>query len=240
VYHALKVGYRHIDTARIYGNEAEVGRAIKKAMNDFNIKRKELFVTTKLWNSDHKDPEAALNASLKRLNLEYVDLYLIHWPVEERLKSWRILQDLKAQGLAKDVGVSNFMIRHLQELEAKRLPKPIIDQVELSPFLPQEELRTYCNKHHILVEAYSPLSRGHRLDHPLFAILGKKYHKTPAQIILRWCIEQGTIALPKSQNPKRIEENKDIFDFSLDRSDLSQFKKLADDKHWTWDPTNVP
>lgn len=230
---ALKVGYRHIDTAAIYYNEEAVGIAIKKS----KIPRKDIFVTTKLWNDDHGDPEKALRKSLKKLQLDYVDLYLIHWPVPERKETWKILQQFKKEGLCRSLGVSNFTIRHLKELPG---PKPVIDQVEFNPFLYQKELLDYCTKNGILIEAYSPLSHGTTLKDKKLGDVAKKYDCSPAQIMIRWGIQKGVVIIPKSKNPDRIKENGNVFNFKISDADMKALDDLNRNLRTCWDPTNIP
>lgn len=232
---ALEAGYRHIDTAMIYRNEESVGAAIKKS----GIPRKDIFVTTKLWNSDHDDPESALKASLKRLDLEYVDLYLIHWPVQgKRLAAWSVLEKLHKQGLAKNIGVSNFTIRHLKELVAQVVPA--VNQVEFSPFLYQKELLEFCEKNRIALEAYSPLTKGEKLDDKKLIAIAKKYRKSPAQILIRWCLQHEVIVIPKSVRKERILENADVFDMEISAPDMKTLDSLNEEYRTSWDPTDIP
>jgi diketogulonate reductase-like aldo/keto reductase len=236
---ALRVGYRLIDTAKLYRNEADVGNAVRES----GIPREEIFVTTKLWNSDH-GYDAALRAfdrSLDQLGLDYVDLYLIHWPVAgPRRETWRALETIYTQGRARAVGVSNYMVHHLSELLEEAQVPPAVDQVEMNPFLPQRELQAYCRDHGIRLEAYSPLTKGYRLSDRRLAAVGRRYNKTPAQVLLRWCLQAGAVAIPKSVRPKRIRENADIFDFSLDAEDLRVLDALDSSLHTGWDPTHEP
>ena len=232
---ALKAGYRHIDTARIYGNESDVGREIK----DSDVPRSKIFVTTKLWNADHSDVEKALKDSLKRLGLEYVDLYLMHWPVKERLKSWRVMESLHKEGKCRAIGVSNFTIAHLQELLLNCKIKPVINQFELNPYLYQEELIEFCKKNNIAVEAYSPLTRGYRLEDPKLVAIADKYQKTTAQILVRWAIQHGFIVIPKSKTKSRIEQNCDVFDFDISKEDMKKLDSFNENLRLCWDPTNI-
>ena len=224
VSYALNIGYRLIDTAAIYGNEIEVGKAVR----DSNVAREEIFVTTKLWNSEHGYERAlrAFDGSLKKLGLEYVDLYLIHWPVESRQESWRALVELKKQGKCKTIGVSNYMINHLEELLQNSDIVPTVNQVEFNPFLYQKELLTYCEKKKIQLEAYSPLARAARIRDPRLREVAEKYSKTPAQIMIRWCLQHNVIPIPKSSNPKRIEENMQVFDFEISSKDMQNLDAL--------------
>src|SRR3990172_5063224 len=179
---ALEAGYRHIDTASMYGNEESVGAAIKMS----GIRRENIFVTTKLWNSDHENPEGALDRSLSNLNLDYVDLYLIHFPVRERRHSWRVLEGLQAKGKARSIGVSNFTIGHLTELLAETDTVPAVNQVEFHPYLYQRDLLDFCVAKGIVIEAYSPLTHGKRLDDPRLVALAKRYSKVGLQPAARW------------------------------------------------------
>ena len=212
---ALDGGYRHIDTARIYGNEADVGAAVRES----GVAREALFVTTKLWNADQGYDGAlrAFDASLKRLGLDYVDLYLIHWPVAgKRLDSWRALERIHEDGRARSIGVSNFLVPHLEELLGKATRVPAVNQIELTPFLQRRETRALCAKHGIVVEAYSPLTHGKRLDHPVVKDVARRVGRSVAQVLLRWGLQQGLVVLPKSTKPARIAENGALFDFTLD------------------------
>jgi diketogulonate reductase-like aldo/keto reductase len=234
---ALEAGYRHIDTAAIYRNEESVGAAIKKS----KVPRDEIFLTTKLWNSDHDDPEGALKASLKRLGLSYVDLYLIHWPVEKkRLHAWHILEKLYKKGLAKNIGVSNFTVRHLKDLMAKSNVVPAVNQVEFSPFLNQTDLLAFCEKEKIALEAYSPLTKGEKFKDKTLMTIAKKYGKTPAQILIRWCLQHDVIVIPKSVRKERILENADIFDFEISAPGMKTLDNLNEEYRTSWDPTDIP
>jgi diketogulonate reductase-like aldo/keto reductase len=225
---ALAAGYRSIDTAAIYGNEVGVGLALR----DSGLPREELFVTTKLWNTDHAYDDAlkAFDASLERLGLDYVDLYLIHWPVPSRdryVEAWRALEKINAEGRARAVGVSNFNARHLERLFAETDLTPAVDQVELHPYFTQSELRAVHRAHGIATEAWSPLGQGRGLleDQTLVAI-GAKHGKTAAQVVLRWHLQLGNMVIPKSVTPERIRQNIDVFDFELDSDDLKAIAAL--------------
>lgn len=237
--HALKTGYRHIDTAALYGNEADVGYAINKS----GIPRSETFVTTKLWNSDQGYDSAlkAFDASMDRLGLEYVDLYLLHYPVPgKRLESWNALQEIQADGRARAIGVSNFTVRHLKELLDKSPVRPAVNQVEFSPFLYQRELLDFCTEHGIRLQAYSPLTHGVKLKDPTLARLGKEKGATPAQILLRWCLQHGVSPLPKSITASRIEENAGLYHFELSAKDMAELDGLNENLRTCWDPSNEP
>lgn len=236
---ALELGYRHIDTARIYGNEADVGAALKAA----GVPRDQIFVTTKLWNDDHGYEEAlrALDASLGRLGLSYVDLYLIHWPVPgKRRDSWRALERAFHDGRARAIGVSNYMVQHLRELLGEAKVAPHVNQIELSPFLQRRETCAMCREHGIVVEAYSPLTRGRRLDHPTVTGVARAVGRTPAQVLLRWGIQHGYVVLPKSVQRGRIAENAAVFDFKLDAAAMAQLDGLEEGFMANWDPTDAP
>lgn len=233
---ALEAGYRHIDTAAIYKNEESVGLAIKKS----GIPRKDIFVTTKLWNSDHDDPKSALNASLKRLGLEYVDLYLIHWPVEKkRVHAWSVLEQLNKQGLAKNIGVSNFTVTHLKELLAKSKVIPAVNQVEFSPFLFQQNLLDFCEQKKIALEAYSPLTQGKKFGDKTLMAVAKKHGKTPAQVLIQWCLQHDVVVIPKSVKKERIRENADVFGFELSVLDMKSLDGLNEGFRTCWNPSDV-
>ncbi len=230
---ALKAGYIHIDTAEVYRNEESVGRAIK----DSGIPREKLFVTTKIWNKHvtYEDAKVAIDASLKRLGLDYVDLFLIHWPnsnifrpnYEKRNKEvWRALEEAYQEGKIKALGVSNFMPHHLEALLKTAKVKPVINQILISPSDMQEEAVKYNELHNILTTAYSPLGTGKLFSQELLNDLAQKYNKTPAQVALRWSLEHGYNPLPKSVTPSRIKENIDIFDFSLSKEDIIAIDNL--------------
>jgi diketogulonate reductase-like aldo/keto reductase len=236
---ALETGYRLIDTAKLYRNEADVGQSVRES----GLPREEVFVTTKLWNSDH-GYDAALRAaeeSNARLGLEYMDLYLIHYPVQKvRHESWRALARIKQDGLARSIGVSNYTVRHLEELMEKSDVVPTVNQVEFHPFLYQKELLDFCRRHDIRLEAYCPLTQGQRLDHPTIAKVAAKYGKTPAQILIRWGLEHEVIEIPKSVKEHRIRENSSVFDFAIAADDMALLDGLNENLHTSWDPSNEP
>ncbi|RMG21807.1 MAG: aldo/keto reductase [Methanobacteriota archaeon] len=233
---ALEVGYHHIDTAAIYGNEEDVGKALHKS----EVPREEIFVTTKLWNRDH-GYESALNAfekSLKRLKLDYVDLYLIHWPVEElRLETWKALEKIYKEGKARAIGVSNYMQWHLDELLPVAEFVPAVNQIEFSPYLYQKDLQQFCEERGIKIEAYSPLTKGKKLDDPRLKQIAQKYNKTTAQILLRWAVQKGTIVLAKSSKYERILENASIFDFEISQQDMKTLDQFDEGLRTGWDPS---
>ena len=238
VTHALTLGYRHIDTAALYGNEEDVGRAVRES----GIPREQVFITTKLWNSDHGYASAirACNASLARLKLDCVDLYLIHWPESgRRLDSWRALVELRRQGKCRSIGVSNYTIAHLEELMANSEVVPAVNQVEFSPFLFQRELLDFCRAHAIQLEAYCPLTHGAKLDDPVVGSVARRHDKTAAQVLLRWALQHEVAVIPKSSQPARIEENADLFDFVLDARDMATLDALHAGFRTCWDPTRV-
>jgi diketogulonate reductase-like aldo/keto reductase len=236
---ALDTGYRLVDTASLYGNEEDVGRAVR----DSRVPREEVFITTKLWNSDHGHTAAfrAFETSLQRLGLGYIDLYLIHFPVPRlRGESWRALETVLSSGMARAVGVSNYTERHLTELLLDAAVVPAINQVEFSPFLYQRDLLAFCRAQGIQLEAYAPLTAGRRLDDPRITAIARKHDRTNAQVLLRWAIQHNVVVIPKSRQAQRIEENARIFDFELSPEDVSTLNSLHDGFRSSWDPTAVP
>lgn len=231
---AIDCGYRHIDTAFMYQNEEAVGKAIKGC----GLKRNELFITSKLNNSDH-GYEATLKEfeiTMSRLDIEYLDLYLIHWPSPLKFRdnwkeanegTWKAFEELYNDGKIKAIGVSNFLEHHLEALLESATIAPMVDQLELHPQYVQRDAVNYCKDHRMIIEAWSPLIRG-RLDHPLLHKLAEKYNKTPAQILLRWSIQHGFLPLPKASSAERMKENADIFDFELSEEDIEKMKVLEE------------
>jgi methylglyoxal/glyoxal reductase len=237
---ALHAGYRLIDTAMIYGNEKGVGQAIREA----DIARQDISVTTKLWNNDHGYDAAidAFDRSLTRLGLDYIDLYLMHWPVSgKRLDSWRALEAIYNVGRAKAIGVSNFTVRHLKELLAASEVTPAINQIEFHPYLYREQfpLLEYCATQGIVVEAYSPLAHASNMDDPVIEEISKQVGKTYAQVMLRWAVQHGTIPIPKSSHPERLRQNLDIFDFELSLAQMKRINKLSNGLRTCWDPNTM-
>lgn len=232
---ALSMGYRHIDTAAFYNNEAAVGEAVR----DSGLRREEVFITSKVWNTDHgyKEARAAFERSLQRLGLDYVDLYLIHWPMPKRLETWKALEAIYEEGLVRAIGVSNFVPRHLDELLATGSIIPAVDQIEMHPFLARKDVLEYCKENNISVEAFSPLARGRHLDHPVLVKIAKRNGRTPAQVMIRWCLQKGATAIPKSVHPVRMRENLRALDFSLSPEDVAALDNLdRNARTTTWDP----
>ncbi len=222
---AFQVGYRHIDTASLYKNEADVGRAIAQS----GIPRRELFVTTKLWVTDFLFAERAFEKSRTLLGLDYIDLYLIHWPAPlGKRQAWSALEKIHASGRAKAIGVSNYSMKDLEALAKYAKVVPAVNQVEFSPFLYRKELLEYCQAKGIQLEAYSPLTRGKRLDDGRIVEIATRYGKSPAQIMIRWSLQHGLAVIPKSSNQQRIIENGQVFDFELSREDMERMDGLHD------------
>jgi diketogulonate reductase-like aldo/keto reductase len=236
---SLELGYRHIDTAAFYRNEREIGEAVRKS----GIDREEIFITTKLWNDDHgyDDALVAFDASLTKLGMDYVDLYLIHFPVYGRRQdSWRALEQILEDGRARAIGVSNYMDWHLKELLGNSESVPSVNQVEFHPFLYQKQLLDFCHSRDIRLEAYSPLTKGRRLGDSTLVEVAREYDRTPAQILIRWSLQHDLIVIPKSSNPDRIGENADVFDFSISREDMERLNALDEGFRSSWDPSSVP
>lgn len=239
---AIKNGYRSIDGAAIYGNEEAMGEGIREGIKEAGISREDLFITSKVWNADlgYESTIAAYEASLKRLDVDYLDLYLIHWPVEGKYKeAWRALEYLYKEGRVKAIGVSNFQVHHLQDLLKDAEIKPVINQIELHPYLSQEKVREFCKENDIQVEALSPLMAGNGLlENDILKEIAKKYNKTTAQVVLRWDLQNQVITIPKSTNEGRLVENIDIFGFNLSKDDMDRIDSLNKDLRVGPDPDN--
>ncbi|MED1784928.1 aldo/keto reductase [Brevibacillus fortis] len=238
---AIKHGYRSIDTAAIYKNEEGVGRGIRAGLQEAGITREDLFVTSKVWNADlgYESTLDAFETSLKKLGLEYLDLYLIHWPVEGKFKeAWRALETLYKKGLVKAIGVSNFHIHHVEELLKDAEIKPMVNQVEFHPRLSQDELRAYCKEQGIQFEAWSPLMQGQLLGDPVLKGIAEKYEKSVAQVIIRWDLQNGVVTIPKSTKEHRIIENASVFDFELSKEDMEMIHALNQNLRVGPDPDN--
>ncbi|XP_037999642.1 uncharacterized oxidoreductase ZK1290.5-like [Motacilla alba alba] len=247
VVHALqKCGIRHIDTAKRYGCEPLLQRAIRES----GVKREDLWITTKLWHSDYgyENTKKACLESCERLGVEYLDLYLIHWPDaqvpgksnrEVRAETWSAMEELYEKGLCKSIGVSNFLISHLEQLKEDCVITPHVNQVEYHPFQRPQELVDYCRSRDIVFEGYCPLAKGEALTHPTVIQLAKKYGRTPAQICIRWSIQNGIVTIPKSTKAERIEENCKVFDFTIAEDDVEILNGMHDGRHVSWDPSFI-
>jgi 2,5-diketo-D-gluconate reductase A len=236
---ALQTGYRHIDTAEMYGNEQEVGEAVAKS----GLNRRDVFVTSKLGNGAHRPDDArrAFDASLAALGFDYIDLFLIHWPLPARydgdfVSTWRTLEEFYRAGRARSIGVSNFQPHHLRRLHQETEVPPAVNQIEVHPYLTQDEVRGFCAQHGIAVEAWSPIGQGLVLNDPVIDSIAKRVGKTPAQVVLRWHIERGDIIFPKSVTPSRVKENFDIFDFELPAGDVAEISALNSGQRTGPDP----
>lgn len=236
---ALEAGYRLIDTAAIYGNETEVGQAIKESV----VPRSEIFLTTKVWNDDqgYETTLQAMDASLQKLQTDYVDLYLVHWPyfnrdreegsLEKRRDTWKAMEEIVASGKAKAIGVSNYLVEHLEEMKTYATVFPAVNQIEVHPFWYRKELLDYCQSRDIVVENYSPLSRGMKLMDPRITAIAKQHGKSNAQILLRWGLQHDCVVIPKSVHQERIEENIAVFDFALSNEDMAALDAL--NENWS-------
>lgn len=232
---ALDAGYRHIDTAAVYRNETGVGNAVRNS----SLRRSELFITSKLWNSDqgYDSTKRALDESLKRLQTDYLDLYLVHWPVEGKYTdTWKAMEDLYDEGKVKAIGVSNFKQHHLEHLMDFVRIKPMVNQMEFHPYLVQQDLVDFCGANDIQYEAWSPLMQGNITNVPVVKEVAKKYGKTPAQVTIRWGLQKGIVMIPKSSNVERIKENADVFDFSIHEEDMRKLDNLDRDERFGPDP----
>ena len=239
VYQAVQSGYRLIDTASFYGNEVGIGNAIKES----KVKREDIFLVTKLWNDDHgyDNTIEAFNKSLNNLQVDYIDLYLIHWPNKLNAETWRAFEDLYKAGKVKAIGVCNFKIGHLEELKKTAKIMPMVNQVEIHPFSTKNNIINYCKDNNIKVVAWSPISRGRVLSNDLMIDLSQKYKKSIVQIVLRWHMQKGVIPIPKSSNENRIKENIDIFDFEISSEDMKAIDSLDEgyDMSVTTPPLNT-
>jgi len=238
---AIKHGYRSIDTAAIYRNEEGVGQGIREGMKEAGISREDLFITSKVWNSDfgYDTTIAAYEESLKKLGLDYLDLYLIHWPVAGKYRdTWRALETIYKEGRVKAIGVSNFQIHHLKDVMEDVEVIPMVNQVEYHPSLTQKDLQSFCQEHNIQLEAWSPLMQGKLLDQPVLKEIGAAYNKSVAQVILRWDLQNGVVTIPKSINENRIAENASIFDFELTSHDMKRIDDLNKNERTGPDPDN--
>lgn len=238
---AITHGYRSVDTAVIYGNEVGVGQGIREAIEETDIVREDLFITSKVWNSElgYDKTIAAYEESLTKLGLDYLDLYLIHWPVAGKYKeAWRALETLYKEGRVKAIGVSNFQIHHLEELMKDAEIKPMVNQVEYHPRLTQKELQAFCQQQDIQLEAWSPLMQGQLLDNTDIQEIADKYGKSVAQVILRWDLQNGVITIPKSTKEHRIAENATVFDFELTADDMKRIDSLNQNHRVGPDPDN--
>ena len=235
---AFEVGYRHIDTAAGYQNEAGVGRAFRAS----GLSRDEVFVTTKLYNDSHGYQETldAFEASMVEVDVDYLDLYLIHWPrpkADRFVESWHAFEALRAEGRVRSIGVSNFRVQDLEKLAANSATTPVVNQIELHPHFQQEELRGYHLAHNIQTEAWSPIGRGSALDEPLLAEIGLRYGKSPAQVAIRWHLDLGNIVIPKSVHRDRMAENFAVFDFALSRDEIASIRNLETGLRIGFDPS---
>ncbi|CAH0189337.1 putative oxidoreductase YtbE [Peribacillus frigoritolerans] len=238
---AIKHGYRSIDTAAIYENEEGVGQGIRAGLKEAGISREDLFVTSKVWNADlgYESTIAAYEKSLQKLGLEYLDLYLIHWPVEGKYKeAWRALETLYKEGKVKAIGVSNFQIHHLKDLMEDAEVKPMVNQVECHPRLTQKEVQAFCKEQGIQLEAWSPLMQGELLDNEVLQAIATKHGKSVAQVILRWDLQNGIVTIPKSTKEHRIVENSTVFDFELTEEEMNQIDGLNQNHRVGPDPDN--
>ena len=236
---ALQVGYRHIDTAEMYGNEKEVGEGVAKS----GLDRAEVFVTSKLANDAHRPDDArrAFDTSLEALGFDYLDLFLIHWPLPTKydgdfVSTWQTLEEFYREGRARSIGVSNFQPHHLRRLHEATEITPAVDQIEVHPFLTQDDVRAFCAEHQIAVEGWSPIGQGAVLDDPAIGSIAERVGKTPAQVVLRWHVQRGDIIFPKSVTPSRIKENFEIFDFELSDGDVAEISALNKNQRTGPDP----
>jgi diketogulonate reductase-like aldo/keto reductase len=240
---AIEAGYRMIDTAALYDNERDVGEGVRAS----GLPRDEVFVTTKLWHSEHgfESSQRAFRQSLARLGFDYVDLYLIHWPrapsPQVRLDSWRGLEKLRSDGLVRSIGVSNYTVRHLQEILEASDAVPVVNQVELHPFVYDPALVEFCTKHRIRLEAWAPITRGRRFDDPVIAATARAHGRSPAQVLIRWGLQHGFVEIPKSSHRERIVENARVFDFALTAAEMAALDGLrGGPRVGAWNPADIP
>lgn len=234
----LEAGYRHFDTAALYGNEEEIGNVLKNT----GVKREDIFITTKVWNDDqgYDNTMAAIDVSLEKLQTDFVDLYLVHWPIpEKRAATWDAMIQLYDDRKARSIGVSNYTSKHIDELMKKSSITPVVNQIEITPFLYQQELAEKCESYDIKIQAHSPLVRGSQMNNPVLVEVANKFGKSTAQVLIRWSLEKGFVVLPKSSNPERIKENIDVFDFELTAEDMSKIDSLNNNMRISWDPSEL-
>lgn len=235
---ALEAGYRHIDTATDYGNEKEIGSILKK----LGVKREDIFLTTKVWNDDQgfENTLKAIDVSLDNLKTDFVDLYLVHWPVpRKRLQTWEAMIQLYDERKARSIGVSNYTSNHIDELMKNSSITPVVNQIEITPYLYQKELAEKCESYDIKIQAHSPLVRGTKLDEPVILEIANKHKKSSAQVLIRWSLQKGFVVLPKSSTSSRIKENIDIYDFELNESEMKNLDSLNNNFRISWDPTKL-
>eukprot|EP01112_Ceratiomyxa_fruticulosa_P009312 TRINITY_DN2427_c0_g1_i1.p1 TRINITY_DN2427_c0_g1~~TRINITY_DN2427_c0_g1_i1.p1 ORF type:complete len:271 (-),score=61.03 TRINITY_DN2427_c0_g1_i1:116-928(-) len=239
---AFKVGYKHIDSAQYYRNENEVGQAVKES----GIPRGELFITTKVMdiNGGEKEVSVRIQNSLRRIDIEYLDLLLIHSPIggaDNRIAAWKAFEQAVDSGKVRSIGVSNYGVKHLKEVLSIARIKPVVNQIELHPWCQQKDIVKFCQSENIVVQAYTPLTRGKNFGDPVLQKVSHKHNKTPAQILVKWCLQKGYVPLPKSDNPDRIKSNFEVFDFTLDENDMNELDSLDKGKAGavTWNPVNA-
>jgi diketogulonate reductase-like aldo/keto reductase len=233
--YALDIGYRHFDTAAVYENEESVGKAIRSS----TIPRDQIFITTKISNDEqgYKHTVTAFENSLKKLNLSYIDLYLIHWPLPNlRNETWKAMEVILKYGKCRAIGVSNFIVKHLKQLMNHSLTIPVINQVEFSPYLNQKELLEFCHTHRIQLEAYSPLTRGKRLEDSRLVFISRKYNKSVAQILIRWALQSGIVVIPKASTEDHLKENASVFNFKISSEDMETLNSLNENFRVCWNP----
>lgn len=234
----LEAGYRHFDTAALYGNEEEIGNVLKNV----GVKREDIFITTKVWNDDQGYDKTmnAIDVSLDKLQTDYVDLYLVHWPIpEKRAATWDAMIQLYDDRKARSIGVSNYTSKHIDELMKKSSITPVVNQIEITPFLYQKELAEKCESYDIKIQAHSPLVRGSQMNNPVLVEVAEKFGKSTAQVLIRWSLDKGFVVLPKSSNPERIKSNIDVFDFELTDEDISKIDSLNNNMRISWDPSEL-